>query len=105
MGFSQHGDSYFLKGVPGWSWTPFLLAFRGSGEASGDHLRLPLGDLGDTLGAGGVTSGNFGSPWHHFGSLEGHFGFFGGPPGGISPYVGHFVSDLRSPWENSSDIS
>ena len=66
---------------------------------------MTLGDLGDTLGAGRVTLGSLGSPWHHFGSLEGHFGFFGGPPGGISPYVGHFVSDLRSPWENFSDIS
>ena len=104
MGFSQHGDVHFLKGVPGWSWTPFLIDFRGSGEASGDHLRPPLGDLGKSLGAGDVTLGNFGSPWDHFGSLEGHFGLFGGPPGGISPYGGHFVCDLESPWENSSDI-
>ena len=104
MGFSQHGDVHFLKGVPGWSWTSFLIAFRGSGEASGDDLRPPLvtlGDLGDTLGAGRVTLGSFGSPWHHFGSLEGHFGFFGGPPGGISLYGGHSVCDLESPWENS----
>ena len=78
MGFSQHGEVHFLKGVPGWSWTPFFIDFRGSGEASGDHLRPPLGDLGDTLGAGGITLGNFGSPWDHFGSLEGHFGIFGG---------------------------
>ena len=55
-----------------------------------------MGDLGDTLGAGGVTLGNFGSPWADFGSLEGHFGLFGGPPGGISPYGGHFVCDLDS---------
>ena len=68
-----------------------MIDFRGSGEASGDHLRPSLGDLGDTLGAGGVTLGNFGSPWADFGSLEGHFGFCGGPPGGISPYGGHFV--------------
>ena len=34
---------------------------------------MTLGDLGDTLGAGRVTLGSFGSPWHHFGSLEGHF--------------------------------
>ena len=105
MGFSQLGDVRFLKGVPGWSWTPFFIDFKVSGEASGDHLRLPLGDLGDTLGAGGVTLGNFGNPWEHFGSLEGHFGLFGGPPGGISPYGDHFVCDLESPWENSSDIS
>ena len=105
MGFSQHGDIHFLKGVPGWSWIPFLIDFRGSGEASGDHLRPPLGDLGDTLGARGVTLGNFGSPWDHFGSLEGHFGLFGGPPGGISPYGGHFACDLESPCENSSNIS
>ena len=84
MEFSQRGDVHFLKGVPGWSWTSFLIDFRGSGEASGDHLRPPLGD---------------------FGSLEGHFGLFGGPPGRISPYGGHFVCDLESPWENSSDIS
>ena len=63
-----------------------------------------MGGLGDTLGAGGVTLGNFGNPWEHFGSLEGHFGLFGGPPGGISPYGDHFVCDLESPWENSSDI-
>ena len=79
MGFSQLGDVHFLKGVPGWSWTPFFIDFRASGEASGDDLRLPLGDLGDTLGAGGVTLGNFGSPWDHFGSLEGHFGISGVP--------------------------
>ena len=66
---------------------------------------MTLGDLGDTLGAGGVTLGNFGSPWDHFGSLEGHFGLFGDFPGGISTYGGHFVCDLGSPWENSSDIS
>ena len=84
-----------------------MIAFRGSGEASGDDLRPPLvtlGDLGDTLGAGGVTLGNFGNPWEHFGSLEGHFGLLGGPPGGISPYGDHLVCDLESPWENSSDI-
>ena len=63
-----------------------------------------MGDLGDTLGARGVTLGNFGSPWADFGSLEGHFGFFGGPPGGVSPYRGHFVCDLESPWQNSSHI-
>ena len=96
MGFSQLGDVHFLKGVPGWSWTPFLIDFGGSGEALGDHLRPPLGDLGDTLGARGVTLGNLGSPWADFGSLEGHFGLFGGPPGGISPYGGHFVCVLGS---------
>ena len=81
MGFSQHGEVHFLKGVPGWSWTPFFIDFRESGEASGDHLRPPLGDLGDTLGARGVTLGNFGSAWADFGSLEGHFGLFGVPLG------------------------
>ena len=70
--------------------------FRRSTEASGNHFRPPLGDLGDTLGAGGVTFGSFGSPWADFGSLEGHFGLFGGPPGGISPYGGHFVCVLGS---------
>ena len=108
MGFSQHGEVHFLKGVPGWSWTPFFIDFRGSGEASGDHLRPPLGDFGRPwghFGCQGVTLGNFGSPWADFGSLEGHFGLFGGPPGRISPYGGHFVCDLESPWENSSDIS
>ena len=66
---------------------------------------MTLGDLGDTLGAGRVTLGSFGSPWHHFGSLEGHFGLFRGPSEGISTYGGDFVCDLESPWENSSDIS
>ena len=74
----------------------FLIDFGGSGEALGDLLILPLGDLGDTLGARGVTLENFGSPWADFGSLEGHFGLFGGPPGGISPYGGHFVCVLGS---------
>ena len=108
MGFSQLGDVHFLKGVLGWSWTPFLIDFGGSGEALGDHLRPPLGDFGRPwghFGRRGVTLGNFGNPWEHFGSLEGHFGLFGGPPGGISPYGDHFVCDLESPWENSSDIS
>ena len=45
------GDVRFLKGVPGWSWTPFLIDFRGSGEALGDHLRA----LGFVLGAPGAT--------------------------------------------------
>ena len=66
MGFSQLGDVHFLKGVPGWSWTPFLIDFGGSGEALGDHLRPPLGDLGDTLGAGG---GYFGELWESLGAL------------------------------------
>jgi len=57
MGFSQLGDVHFLKGVPGWSWTPFLIDFGGSGEALGDHLRPPLGD--------------FGRPWGHFGRRGG----------------------------------
>ena len=57
MRFSQHGDVHFLKGVPGWSWIPFLIDFRGSGEASGNHLRPPLGD--------------FGRPWGHFGRRGG----------------------------------
>ena len=104
IGFSQGGNVHFLKGVPGLSWSPFLIDFERSGEALGDHLILPLGDLGDTLGAGGVTLGNFEGPCDHFGSLEGHFGLFGGPPGGISPYGDHFVYDLESPWENSLDI-
>ena len=52
MGFSQRGDVRFLKGVPGWSWTPFLIDFGGSGEALEDHL----GALGFVLGAPGVTS-------------------------------------------------
>ena len=66
-----------------------------------------MGSLGVSLGAFlsmGVTLGNLRNPWEHFGSLEGHFGLFGGPPGGISPYGDHFVCDLESPWENSSDI-
>ena len=96
MGLSQHGEVHFLEGVPGWSWTPFFIDFVGPGEASGGHLRPPLGDFGDTLGARGVTLENFGSPWADFGSLEGHFGLFGGPPGGISPYGGHFVCVLGS---------
>ena len=66
MGFSQRGVVHFLKGVPGWSWTLFLIAFGGSGEALGDHLRPPLGDLGDTLGAGG---GHFGELWESLGAL------------------------------------
>ena len=108
MGFSQHGEVHFLKGVPGLSWTSFLLAVRGSGEASGDHLRPPLEDFGRPwghFGRWGVTLGNFGSPWDHFGSLEDHFALFGGPPGGISPYGGQFVCGLESPWENYSNIS
>ena len=60
MVFSQHGEVHFLKGIPGWSWTPFFIDFKGSGEASGDHLRPPLGD--------------FGRPWGHFGRQGGHFG-------------------------------
>ena len=51
MGFSQRVDVHFLKGVPGWSWTPFLIDFGGSGEALGDHLRA----LGFVLGAPGAT--------------------------------------------------
>ena len=66
MVFSQHGEVHFLKGVPGWCWIPFFIDFKGSGEASGDHLRLPLGDLGDTLGAGG---GYFGELWESLGAL------------------------------------
>ena len=57
MGFSHLGDVRFLKGVPGWSWSPFLIDFGGSGEALGDHLRPPLGD--------------FGRPWGHFGRRGG----------------------------------
>ena len=60
MGFSQHGEVHFLEGVPGWSWTPFFIDFVGPGEASGGHLRPPLGD--------------FGRPWGHFGRQGGHFG-------------------------------
>ena len=52
MGFSQRGDVRFLKGVLGWSWSRFLIDFRGSGEALGDHLTA----LGLVLGALGVTS-------------------------------------------------
>ena len=59
MGFSQRGEVHFPKGIPGWSWTPFFIDFVGSGEASGDHLRPPLGD--------------FGRPWGHFGRRGGHF--------------------------------
>ena len=82
MRFSQRGDVHFLKGVPGWSWTLFFIDFEASGEASGDHLRLPLGDFGRPwghFGRWGVTLGNCGSPWDHFGSLEGHFGISGVP--------------------------
>ena len=60
MGFSQHGEVHFLKGVPGWSWIHFFIDFKGSGEASGDHLRPPLGD--------------FRRPWRHFARRGGHFG-------------------------------
>ena len=42
----------------------FFDRFWGSWEALGDHLRPPLGDLGDTLGAGG------GSLWLTLGALE-----------------------------------
>ena len=66
MGFSQCRDVRFLKGVPGWSWTPFLIDFGRSWEALGDHLRPPLGDLGDTLGAGGGHSGSLWEHWSHF---------------------------------------
>ena len=80
MGCSQRGDVHFLKGVPGLSCTPFLIDFRGSGEASGDHLRQPLGDFvrpwghfelrGVTLGVLGITLGAFrvtlGFPLGHF---------------------------------------
>ena len=104
MGFSQLGDVHFLKGVPGWSWTFFLIDFRGSGEASGDHLRPPLGDFGRPWGHFGRRGGSLWGTLGILGSLEGYFGLFGGPPGGISPYGDHFVCDLESPWENSSDI-
>ena len=43
-----------------------MIDFRGSGEALGDHLRPPLGDLGDTLGAGGGHSGSLWEHWSHF---------------------------------------
>ena len=75
MGFSQLGDVHFLKGVLGWSWTSFLIAFGGSGVALGDHLRPPLGDLGDTLGAGG-------------GSLWGTLGILGSTLGALRVTLG-----------------
>ena len=78
MGFSQLGDVHFLKGVPGWSWTPFLIDFGGSGEALGDHLRPPLGD--------------FGRPWGHFGrrgrSLWGTLGILGSTLGALRVTLG-----------------
>ena len=77
----------------------------------GRPLETIFGRLWETWGtlwaSGGVTLGNFGNPWEHFGSLEGYFGLFGlfgGRPGVISSYGDHFVCDLESPWENSSDI-
>ena len=69
MGFSQHGEVHFLKGVPGWSGIPFLIAFRGSGEASEDHLRLPLGDVGRPWGHVGRRGGHFRELWESLGSL------------------------------------
>ena len=84
---------YGFWGVWGGLWRPLETTFE------------RLWETWETLWApGGVTLGNFGNPWEHFGSLAGHFGLFGGPPGGISPYGDHFVCDLESPWENSSDI-
>ena len=87
----------------------FFDRFWGVWGGLGGPLETTFGRLWETLGTlwapGEVTLGNFGNPWEHFGSLEGHFGLFGGPPGGISPYGDHFVCDLKSPWENSSDIS
>ena len=86
----------------------FFDRFWGVWGGLGGPLETTFGRLWETLGTlwapGGVTLGNFGNPWEHFGSLEGHFGLFGGPPGGISPYGDHFVCDLESPWENSSNI-
>ena len=83
MGFSQRGDVHFLKGVPGLSWTPFLIDFKKVWGGLGGPPETTFGRLWRTLGTlwalGGVTLGNFGSPWDHFGSFEGRFGLFGGP--------------------------
>ena len=93
-----------------------MVDFKRPGEASGDHLRPPLGDFGGpwghfgrwgeslwgTLGVLGITLGALRVA---LGSLGAHFGLFGGPPWDISPYGAHFVYDLESRWENSSNIS
>ena len=96
MGFSQLGDVHFLKGVPGWSWTRFLIDFRVSGEASGDHLRPPLGDFGRPWGhfgrRGGVTLAHFGSIGVTSRGLWGHFVVFGGRFRGPRPHVYHFFA-------------
>jgi len=79
MRFSQRGDVHFFKGVPGWSWTLFFIDLRRSGEASGEHLRPPLGEFERPwghFGRRGVNLGNFEPPWDHFGGLEGHFVIF-----------------------------
>ena len=90
MGFSQHGVIHFLKGVPGWSWTPFLIDFRSSEEAWGDHLR-DLGSFWEHLESlradSEVTLAHIGSIGVTSRGLWGHFGAFGGSFPGLRPWV------------------
>ena len=85
MGFSQHGEVHFLKGVPGWSWTPFFIAFSGSGEGLGGPLETTFGRLWETLGTlwapGGSLWGTLGVLGLTLGTLRVTLGSLGVPLG------------------------
>ena len=96
-------DSFFDRfwGVWGGLGGPLETTFGRLWETLGT-LWAPGGSLWGTLGVLGITLGALRVA---LGSLGAHFGLFGGPPWDISPYGAHFVYDLESRWENSSNIS
>ena len=88
MGFSQHRHVHFLKGVPGWSWTTFLIDFKGVWGGLGGPLETTFGRLWQTLGTLWAPGGSL---WATLGVLGIILGAFRVTLGSLGVPLGAFL--------------